>query len=934
MRTYLLLLCLLSALTSWSQNLTIQDGILYLIENDQATIGRQDKNLAGDIVIPASIEYDGDTYPVTGIVAPTNETGYSDNTFTCEGGAFQECKIKSIVLPSTIQAIPVGTFHTCEYLTKVSLPESISQVGAGAFANCTRLEEINLSDAIPQIEFYAFGNCSALTSIALPENLISLENGAFKNSGLIEIDLPESVIYMAPESLNTPTLRNVTVHYRDLQSVSCSPIAFPRELNCTLTIPFGTSSIYSVEEPWCDFPEVIEVGEGEVIESNKILCTIDDIRYMLYKDTKTACIWRQQNTLEGDIEIPQTLEYENIEYVVDSLVEPITMTLFSNGSVITERGAFQGCAISSIKLPDSIHVIPAGAFQNCPNLSEVSLPGALEVIEVGAFAYCDNLETIDLPDSITDLGSASFGYGYHSFVFGNCGKLKKVILPANLSKISGGCFKNSGLEELHIKKNTTVLEPYALDCYYLTDLYIDIQDPMTIETTESSFGDMNECTLYVPAGSKDLYQEFYPWISFKAIEETEDEQDPFTPGYTIVHKDAVRYILYPDNTALVARQNKDLSGEIFLRAKIVLDSDIYTVVGFVEPTELTAWSDNVITTEGGAFQDCDITGIYIPEGISVIPAGTFSNCTFLSEVELPESLTDIGAAAFSNCHALEEIFIPENVVNLGCGSNYGFVSYVFGGCSSLKKVNIPSGVTSISQGCFKNSGLTSFLITAQLDRLEPDCFTLPELEYVKLEHKDLTNLEYTESIFPETISNVILLVPEGSKEYYSNFYPWRDFMEILEFNDMEDEHHYNAYGITTEIVVEESEIPTEEVEEPENNQRAYVRTRAENPYAEKSYLPSGLALTDYEVPEIEGLKFIGWEEMPEHMPSSDIVLRAIFKKDIETGNMSTFDSSTGISFIMTIDGYSINPRESLASLPTGLYVVTYNDGKSIKLRVK
>lgn len=51
----------------------------------------------------------------------------------------------------------------------------------------------------------------------------------------------------------------------------------------------------------------------------------------------------------------------------------------------------------------------------------------------------------------------------------------------------------------------------------------------------------------------------------------------------------------------------------------------------------------------------------IPEGVTKIEEGTFSNCEFLTNVEIPKSITTIGSAAFEYCSALTCITIPEGI---------------------------------------------------------------------------------------------------------------------------------------------------------------------------------------------------------------------------------------------------------------------------------
>lgn len=133
----------------------------------------------------------------------------------------------------------------------------------------------------------------------------------------------------------------------------------------------------------------------------------------------------------------------------------------------------------------------------------------------------------------------------------------------------------------------------------------------------------------------------------------------------------------------------------------LLDSDkkSYAVVA----CEKTATGDLVIpatynglpVTDIGpsTFFECTgLTGITIPEGITVIHANTFYGCTELKSVTLPDSVETIYRGAFSKCTALK---------NVTLGKNLTFIDQsVFASCTSLESITIPEGVTELGSSVF------------------------------------------------------------------------------------------------------------------------------------------------------------------------------------------------------------------------------------------
>lgn len=70
---------------------------------------------------------------------------------------------------------------------------------------------------------------------------------------------------------------------------------------------------------------------------------------------------------------------------------------------------------------------------------------------------------------------------------------------------------------------------------------------------------------------------------------------------------------------------------------------------------------------------------------------SFSEFSFLEQIDLPEGLEEIGHNAFAGCFKLRELQIPDSVRILG--------KYAFDSCAFCK-INLPEGVTEIPEGLF------------------------------------------------------------------------------------------------------------------------------------------------------------------------------------------------------------------------------------------
>ncbi len=146
--------------------------------------------------------------------------------------------------------------------------------------------------------------------------------------------------------------------------------------------------------------------------------------------------------------------------------------------------------------------------------------------------------------------------------------------------------------------------------------------------------------------------------------------------------------------------------------------------------------------------------VIIQEGVEIIGASAFQGCQQLKEIELPESITQINSSAFYVCNHLKEIEIPSKVTTIS--------TMAFSICSSLSKVTFRGeNITAIGPEAFFGTSFTEFHITKNMKSISVSAFT----QNIKL--KDITidgdNFFYEEGILmPKDRKSVIFL----SQSYY------------------------------------------------------------------------------------------------------------------------------------------------------------------------
>ena len=121
-------------------------------------------SISGDVVIPATVEYEGVEYKVTAI---------RDN-------AFNVCSsLTTVEISNSVTAIGGYAFYGCSSLTSVEIPNSVTAIGYKAFYGCRSLTSIDIPNSVTTIGASAFYNCIGLNQLIVPESVDTIGENAF-----------------------------------------------------------------------------------------------------------------------------------------------------------------------------------------------------------------------------------------------------------------------------------------------------------------------------------------------------------------------------------------------------------------------------------------------------------------------------------------------------------------------------------------------------------------------------------------------------------------------------------------------------------------------------------------------------------------------------------------------------------------------------------
>ena len=366
-----------------------------------------------------------------------------------------------------------------------------------------------------------------------------------------------------------------------------------------------------------------------------------------------------------------------------------------------------GCtALSEVRLPAGLTVIPDEAFDGCSSLRTVNFPDTLKEIRSDAFCGTDLTEFI-APDSLTNVWS---------YAFKDCAALSAVELK-NVRSVGDGAFGNcTALRSIRLSDKMTELSDHIFDgCSSLAD--IDMPDnPIAV-----SFSVFNG-TAY--------YNEPSNWKNGVL----------YVDGYLIaVSKDFAPLTEYTvkDGTIVIADDAFSGVGYSSKLKKMTLPTGLYRIgqYAFSKLFSLTEINipDTVRSIGYGAFSktgyDADTNyingGLYIGNWLVAVNNVAMTSFTVregtvgvadgkdtslfptraqkITVLELPSSLRYIGSRSFARLR-ITELRLPSELQTLGNGA--------FASCSALNTVNLGdcSGLESIGEKAFSEAAISEITI--------------------------------------------------------------------------------------------------------------------------------------------------------------------------------------------------------------------------------
>ena len=265
------------AQTALAPGNTITKGNLtYTVNDDGQTVTLANgRSATGSITIPAAVEQDGISYPVTSVgdIAFENCGALESVTFSGDVGsigntAFENCwQLVSVTFSGDVGGIGLGAFVNCTALKNVTFPGNVGSIGDSAFGFCDALENVTFSGNVGSIRSYAFRNCDGLKTVTFSGNVDNIWDYAFWDCDVLTtIYVPasttEDTIDMIRKALEISGLKDVQIERREPEQPS-DPATDPSTPSVPSTGTTGNSSNAVQQLEAAERPDPMDVEANE-----------------------------------------------------------------------------------------------------------------------------------------------------------------------------------------------------------------------------------------------------------------------------------------------------------------------------------------------------------------------------------------------------------------------------------------------------------------------------------------------------------------------------------------------------------------------------------------------------------------------------------------------------------------------------------------------
>lgn len=382
--------------------------------------------------------------------------------------ARRNSKLQSIIIPNNVKVLGEYAFGYSEALTSVSIGNGVTVIPRMCFVNSPNLTSVTLPEGLQIISVSAFSTCTSLSSINLPSTLKTIGHRAFNGTPLQQVTLPAGLL---------------TIGEYAFRSTQITTIDIPSSVIYVGELPFdNTPLINNADEVFSNHVALkLNVTESAPVLSLPTNITIIAGGAAKHSYAMTDILLAMSSSIKSigsnafSLYSPWYQGLENgLRYIDKTLLvaknyEGTGATVKAGTKGIAGR-AFYNSNITNVNLPEGLTTIGEDAFLGA-KLQNLFLPNGLKYIGFDAFAYCEDLEYVTIPATVEVIDDYAF-----EVEGGKCSMHSFVSYATTPPLLSGAAFYYSGSGDLR-----------------------------------------DNCILYVPNESLELYRNTEGWKQFKFI---------------------------------------------------------------------------------------------------------------------------------------------------------------------------------------------------------------------------------------------------------------------------------------------------------------------------------------------------------------------------------------------------------------------------------
>lgn len=288
----------------------------------------------------------------------------------------------------------LGTDGTCLY----------SRDGKKLLSVVVHRSVCDVADGCEEIARKAFADDVELKSANLPDSLVQIGASAFADSGLIRLEVPESVRSIGSRAFSRcDDLRDVELS-RGLESIGDEVFAHCRSL-VHLSIPATVREMGVRVTFDTRVSEGHVAGEGDVGAVTAFVFADDaGVLYRRVPDgTKDAC----DKGADAGFGSPES-QLGALELIDASALTLAEYRVLPGTRSIGPRAFFKNAFVQRVSLPEGVKIVGECAFAECASLFAIELPDTVE--DIGERAFCGApLKAVRIPRALARLGERAFG---------------------------------------------------------------------------------------------------------------------------------------------------------------------------------------------------------------------------------------------------------------------------------------------------------------------------------------------------------------------------------------------------------------------------------------------------------------------------------------------------------------------------------------------